>query len=161
MFEQLRRPQIHNQWVKLDFLSCMSHQHLRPHTLTSVAPCVVLPQGWFLSEHSLKLPLLKLMLNNECSYFSGSFYAKTWWNVHVKLDLSPYCFFLCVLITDHLLKHFQPTSVDLSGHWVVGMVPASCHCLSGIASCLFSAATSSPWVGTLLGEARWVGWCCG
>lgn len=66
---------------------------------------------------------------------------------------------MCVLITDHPLKQFQPTSEDLSGHWVVGMVPALCHRLSGIAFCLFSTATSSPWVGTLLGEARWVGWC--
>lgn len=68
------------------------------------------------------------------------------------------CLYAHVLITSHPLKQFQPTSEDLSGHWVVGTAPASCRRLSGIASRLFSAATTFPWVGMLLGEARWVGW---
>lgn len=56
-----------------------------------------------------------------------------------------------MLTADLPFKLFQPTSEDVSGHWVPGTGPASCHCLSGITSCLFSAATSSPWVGRALG----------
>lgn len=68
------------------------------------------------------------------------------------------CLYAHVLITSHPLKHFQPTSEDLSGHWVVGTAPASCHCFSGMTSFLLSAATTFPWVGMLRGEAAWVGW---
>jgi len=58
-----------------------------------------------------------------------------------------------MLITDHPLNS-QHTSEHLSGHWVVGVVPASCHCCSGIASCRCSRCHLLPMSGHTAGRGQ-------
>lgn len=122
-----------DQLFKLDFLGCIPCLTNTWITPTNVAPCVVLTQVWFRSEHSLKL-----LLQNVKQWLSVRTVVELFRLTPYKMLISSLIYhhivIVCMLITDHPLKQFQHTSEDPSGHWVVGMVPASCHRFSGFAS---------------------------